>query len=289
MTMAAPEPAPKWRNALNWAPVGLAVCAAAMLGGTALLRDGGVGALLASHEGVGPRVVISLAVSLLFGGAVIGFSQRNAPFNPRTLRNFVVLNAVFLGVLALGVWSYHALAGAVTSGAVDGSANTALILGLVLLGLAILCSLVVAAAHARAGFITDEQAADTRERSRATIYSAIWMAAMGLTLVLLCLARPAGAVSPAIALAGSVVLLGIATAAGLATRPLLDELWLTLSRESGSWAFHLLFVVGGSWTIVAHLGFVGAPSPLDWLTLLTLSVFAASLIAIARRGLLKAR
>jgi hypothetical protein len=74
-----------------------------------------------------------------------------------------------------------------------------------------------------------------------------------------------------------------------ATRPLLDELWQTLSRESGSWAFHLVFVIGGGWAILAHLGFVRAPSPLDWLTLLTLSVFAASVIAVSRRGLLKPR
>ena len=62
-----------------------------------------------------------------------------------------------------------------------------------------------------------------------------------------------------------------------------------MSRETGNAAFYLIVVIGGGWAILAHLGFVPAPAPLDWLTMITLTMFAASFIVVGRRGLLKRR
>jgi hypothetical protein len=49
----------------------------------------------------------------------------------------------------------------------------------------------------------------------------------------------------------------------------------------------LIVAIGGGWSILAHLCFVLAPTPLDWLTMFTLIMFAASFIAVGRRGLLQ--
>ena len=118
-------------------------------------------------------------------------------------------------------------------------------------------------------------------------YSLVVIAAMGLMLVLLSLAGPAGPLSPGVALAGVAVLLGIQAGLTLVIWPRIDELSQTLSRETGNAAYYLIVIVGGGWAILAHLGFVPAPAPLDWLTMLTVIMLAASLIAAGRRGLLQ--
>lgn len=283
MALAANELMPKWRNALTWAAVGFVFLGLVMLGAVALLQDGGVSAVIESGK------IAVMAAALIFATMLVGFSKRNSPLGPRTLRNFLLSNAVALAIFALAAWGYGALAGTVSPGAMGVSAKVALVVGTALFGLGVLCVAVVTAAHSRGGFLDPEQAEDTREQGRATIYSAIWMAATGLTLALLSLAGPGGALSPTIALAGSAVLLGIATVATFAVWPLLDELSQAMSREAGNAAFYLIFAIGGGWAILAHLGLVRVPTPLDWLTMLVVTSFAASIIAIGRRGLLKPR
>lgn len=59
----------------------------------------------------------------------------------------------------------------------------------------------------------------------------------------------------------------------------------TLSHETGSLAFYLVLGLGGGWALLAHLGFAAAPAALDWLTLFIVLLFAASVIAVARRNL----
>jgi hypothetical protein len=289
MTMTANEPVPTWRNALSWAVIGFVFCGFVVLGAIALPHDGGVAGFL-DTDAVRPKgALVSIAAALIAAAVVVGFSQRKAPVSSRTLCIYLFSNVLALGGFALAAWSYGRLAGTASPGAIDGSAKVALIVGLALLVLALACLLIVAAARWGVGLLTADQTEDTRERARAIVYSAIWMAATGLTLMLLSLAGPGGPVSPTTALAGSVGLLGVGTAVGFATRGLLDELWQALSRETGSAGFHLIYVIGGGWAILAHLGFAPAPTPLDWLIMLTLIVFAASVIATARRGLLKAR
>jgi len=287
--MAGDQQASHWRNALSWTAVGFVVCALTMLGAIAVLQPGGMPALFDRGAADPGRIVVSLAAALILDSAVIGFTQRNSPFTRRTLRNFVLINILFLGMLALAAWGYHALADGILVGAMDLSARIALILGLTLTGLAVLSLAVVVAAHLPGSFLTDEQAEDTRDRRRVTLYSAAWMAAMGLTLTLLSLATPGGPVSPPTALAGSAALLGIATAADFAIRPLLDELWQALSRESGNAAFQIVFFLGGGWAILAHLRFVRAPAPIDLVTLYIAVSLIAGTVAVGRRGLLKPR
>jgi len=59
-----------------------------------------------------------------------------------------------------------------------------------------------------------------------------------------------------------------------------------LSYETGNMAFYLTLVVGGGWALLAHLRFVAAAAPLDWLTMLTAVSFVAGVITAGRRKLL---
>jgi hypothetical protein len=90
-----------------------------------------------------------------------------------------------------------------------------------------------------------------------------------------------------VALVGVAVLLGIEIALTRMIWPLIDELSQTLSREAGNAAYYLIVLLGGGWAILAHLGFAPAPASLDWLTMFTVIVLAASMIAAGRRGLLR--
>lgn len=126
-----------------------------------------------------------------------------------------------------------------------------------------------------------------RERGRLFLCSFTWTAALGLLLIVLGLAGPRGLLPPAAALAGALSLIAILTALGLAVWRLSDELGRTLSHEAGNMAFYLILVLGGGWSMLAHLGFVAAPAALEWLAMITVLLFAASFIAVARRKLLR--
>ena len=109
---------------------------------------------------------------------------------------------------------------------------------------------------------------------------------VGLLLIVLMLARPAGVLSPAAAVVGALVLIAVLTVLGIAVWRLMDELDRTLSHEAGNMAFYLILALGGGWAMLAQLGFVAGPAPLDWLTLFTVLMFVASFVAVGRRRLL---
>ena len=218
--------------------------------------------------------------------AVIGFTSRKRPLSLRTFRNFVIRNAVAIGALPARPLGLQRV-GRGALGAMGASEWAAAVTGSILVFFAFLGTLAMASAHTGADLIDDEVAADElRERGRLYLYSFVWMAACGLLLIGLSLAGPGGVLSPAAALAGALVLIAVLTVLGIATWRLSDELGRTLSHETGNMAFYLILVLGGGWAMLAHLGFVAAPAPLDWLTMFTVLLFAASFIVLGRRKLL---
>jgi energy-converting hydrogenase Eha subunit E len=86
---------------------------------------------------------------------------------------------------------------------------------------------------------------------------------------------------------GALVLIAVLTVLLIAAWGLSDELGRTLSHETGNMAFYLILVLGSGWAMLAHLGFVAAPAPLDWVTLFAVLMFAASFIAAGRGKLLR--
>lgn len=277
MAMATDEPRQQRRNFAAWSAVAapfylLVIMAASLIveGMIAMPRSSDVAAIL--------------GLSLLFSTAVVGFSSRKRPVSLRAFRNFVIQNLMALSVFLLVIWCFSQA----DSGALSTSKQAAAALGAALVAIALLGTLGLASTRTGVDLVEDEDAAeDMRERFRLFLYSLIWLAAYGLLLIGLSLAGPGGVLPSDAALAGALVLIFILAILGIATWRLSDELMRTLSYETGNMAFYLLWAVGGGWAILAHLGLVIEPTPLDWLTMSAFFLFAASFIAVGRRKLLR--
>jgi len=283
MKVATDGHKPKWRNALAWAAIGFLLYGFTMLAGITLLHHGGLAAVFKSRE-----TDAILLLALLVATGMAGLGQRNLAVNQRNFRNLLIWTWTSVGIFALVMWGLGTFVGRPWLKAMSVSATIALWVGLVLFFLAILGLLHVMAARTRTQLLTEEQSEAILERIRALSYGLLGVAAMGLTLVALSLVGPGGPLPRGIALASVLILLVIRVVLSFAIRPMLDELSKTVSRETGYGAFYLIVVIGGGWAILAQLHFAAAPAPLDWLTMLTLAMFAASFIAAGRRGLLSA-
>jgi len=174
-------------------------------------------------------------------------------------------------------------------GSLDVSREIAALIGMVYIFTAAVVGAGVASPSIGASFLNVEDSDELREQRRLLGASAVSMLATGLALVLLALAQPVGIVPPAAALALAVALLAVVTVLGITQRRAMDELMRRVSLEGGSLAFYLTAMVGGGWAMLAHLGFAGAPAPLDWLTLFAGLLLVAAFITCAKRGLLAPR
>jgi hypothetical protein len=279
--MATGEHGQQWRNALTWIAIGFITYGLVMAAAVTLLRHGGLPDALKS-----PGTSSMLALSLSLASLMSGLGQRYVPVNPRKFANFLIWNGAGISLVALMIWGLDTSVGGAALKALNRSATIALWVGLVLCLLAAVGLLHVAAARARPRLLSAEQSETILERTRALIYGFLAIAAMGLTLVVLSLAGPGGPLSPVAALVAVLVLIVIRATLSIKTRPLQDELGKAVGRETGVGAFYLILVIGGGWSALAQLGFVPALAPLDWLTLLTVTMFIASFFAAGRRGLL---
>ena len=277
--MVESMPMPKWRNFAAWSAAGAIFYTLTVWSFSALLHKDSMSAIFRSTQ-----VVALLGLALIASTAVTGFSNRKRPISPRTVRNFVIQNAVAAIACLFVIWGFSALA---RGGGVGVSEWAAAVTGATLILIACVGTLAVASAHTSASFVDDEAAReDMRERGRLFLCSFAWTAACGLWLLLLALAGPGGPVSPTAALAGALALIAVLTALGIAAWRLSDELGRTLSYETGNMAFYMVLVLGGGWAMLAHLGFVIRLAPLDWLNLFVVLLFAASFIVVGRRKLL---
>jgi hypothetical protein len=252
-----------------------------VLGAAMLIQDETFGGKLPSM-----KVAAQLALALIVSVGLIGFSMRKRSMNFRSLRNFLVGDAVGILLCLLMLWAFSTLYRAGALGTMGGSEWVAAVTGSALLVFACLGMFSLASVRLGANLIDPDAAEDMRERSRLVLVSFVWMAASGLLLIVLGLSGPGSLLSPMAALAGTLVLAAILVVLGIAAWRLTDELGRTLSHETGNMAFYLILVLGSGWTILAHLGFAAAPAPLDWVTMFTLLLFAASVIATGRRRLL---
>jgi hypothetical protein len=161
------------------------------------------------------------------------------------------------------------------------SEGLAATVGLALIGF----GLIAAALRTSARFLDDsEEADDLRREGRALLLGAGAQIAAGSSLILLSIAGPGRLVPPAGGLAGALSLNVLATILVAVRSRGLDELNRTVARESGHLAFAWFSTVGGTWAMLAHLDFVAAPAPLDWLTMFSGFSFVAGLVALARKG-----
>ncbi|MCW3846977.1 hypothetical protein OF829_06975 [Sphingomonas sp. LB-2] len=286
MAIAKDMPGPAWRNVAAWSGVGAVVYFLILWAGALIVNGEGVVGIFRAMLG-SQRLAATLGGSLVLAVAVTGFSSRKRPLNLRTLRNFMIHNVMAITAFLLAIWGFTRLNGAGALGAMGSSTWAAFVTGVTLIVIACMGTLALASVHTRADLVEDEAVAEEmHDRGRLFLCSFTWIAACGLLLIVLGLAGPGRLVSPQAALMGAVALIAILAVLGIVSWRLSDELGRTLSYETGNMAFYLIWVLGSGWAILAHLGFVAAPAPLDWLTLFVILLFAASFIVLGRRRLL---
>jgi hypothetical protein len=146
--------------------------------------------------------------------------------------------------------------------------------------------LTAAAQRASARFLrVAAEAEELRREGQALLLGAGALVASGSSMILLAVAGPDRLVSPVAGLTVAVVLTAIAMVLVAVRRRSLDELGRIAERDSGHLAFKWFTLVGGSWAILAHLGFVAAPTPLHWLSMIWAFSFAGGILAAARKGI----
>jgi len=148
--------------------------------------------------------------------------------------------------------------------------------------------IVVGAASPRVGarFLNVQDADDLREQARVLLHSGAAMLLWGIALIALALAAPEGPMPQSAALVVGVGGLVIGTVVSMVIYRDMDELMLAVNLEGGAISYALVFMVVGTWAMLAHLGYVAGPQPLDLLTLFYVLVLVASFIAVGRRGML---
>lgn len=281
MAMANDEPLPKWRNFAAWSAAGALFYALSVWGASALLQADAIGTMLRSSE-----VAAKLGLGLVLAMACVGFSSWKRPISFRAFRNFMISSTAAVLVCLLVVWGFRTFVGVDALAGMGASQWAAVVIGVALVLFALLGVLIVAIAYGGGHLMEADTANDLRERGRLFLCSFAWMVASGLLLVVLGLAGSGGVLAPAAAVAGALALVAVLIVLGIGVWRLSDELARTLSNEAGNMAFYLILLLGGGWATLAHLDFVAAPEPIDWLTLFTVIMFAASVIATGRRKLL---
>lgn len=142
-----------------------------------------------------------------------------------------------------------------------------------------------AAMRASARFVADsDEAADLRQEGSALLLGAAALIAAGASLIVLSMAGPGRPVLPFAGAVSAISLNALATILVTIRWRRLDELNRTAARDAGYLAIGWLTLFGGTWAILAHVGLVGAPTPLDWLTMMGGFSFVSGLVAFARKG-----
>lgn len=186
----------------------------------------------------------------------------------------------------LGLFRLHDAGGL---GEISPSGMIACVAGAVYILLGLQVSLGLALPALGAKMLNVEDAEDLQEQRRMLAFAAGAMVAWGAALVVLALGRPGGVMPATTALAAVLSLFALSVLLTILMWRRMDELMKVMSRECGNLSFYLALVAGGGWAMLAHLGFTGAPAPLDWLTMFTALPLLASFLAVGRRGLLLPR
>ena len=169
------------------------------------------------------------------------------------------------------------------------SVEVAVLVGLIYIVTALAVTVGILSPKAGARFLNVEDAEELEEQRSMLILSAIGMGAAGAALVVVALGGSAGLIDPTVALIVYAVLAVIAVWVSLKSWKLQDELMRAIGSESGALTFYLVVAVGGTWALLAHLGFTAAPQALDWLSMFWGLLLLACFIVIGKRGMLVMR
>lgn len=208
---------------------------------------------------------------------------------PRWVRKLLIPASI--GAV-LGYAASAAMLSYIDSAAVDGLSVSAMIAAVVGVLYAVIgLTIMLGTANPRLGarLLNVEDADELREQKKVLTLSAAAMLLWGVALLALALAAPGGPLPQAAALAVSGGGLVVGVGLSVMVYRIGDELMLAVNLEAGALSYGLLLLVVGLWAMLAHLGYVAAPAPLDLLTLFYVLVLVASSIAVGRRGMLAIR
>lgn len=148
----------------------------------------------------------------------------------------------------------------------------------------------VAAPRAGAQLLNVADADELREERAGMLRSVATMAVLGVTLVLLALARTqdfmAGPVPAEVAMTALLATLVGGAIASWRWQGQFDELNRQLGLEGCFWAFCLSWVLLTLWAAADFLGLGMTLTPIDVITTLAATMLAGSFIAIGRRGMM---
>jgi hypothetical protein len=147
----------------------------------------------------------------------------------------------------------------------------------------------LAAPRAGAKLLNVGDAEELVEDRPKLLSSALYMGWIGVTLLLLALARTpdfaAGIVAPGVALAALAVLMVVSLLSYTWMRSY-DEFDRQLGLEGASWAFLIAAGVLLPWAAFDALGWNAPLASLDVIAVLAISLIAGSFVAVARRGMM---
>lgn len=219
--------------------------------------------------------------------------EDKSPATPSGMPKWVrkLLIPMLIGAVA-GFAASAALFELLESDLVGGLSESATIAALVgMLYAVISLGIIVGVASPRLGarFLNVEDADELREQKRILNFSGGAMLLWGVALMALALAAPEGPLPKTAALVIGVSGLALGTVLSIPAYRLSDELMRAVNLEAGALAYGLVVLVVGLWAMLAHLGYAGAPAPLDLLSLFYVLMLLASFIVIGRRGMLVPR
>lgn len=199
-----------------------------------------------------------------------------------------MLVGAFIGGAAMA--AVLAVAG---SDLLDAMGPSRLALGAVGVVYALMAALVgfgLAAPRAGAVLLNVGDADELRDERRGMIRSTVTMAAIGLVLVLLALARgpgfAAGPVPPGVAMGLLLIAFSGGAIASWRWRNDFDELNHQLGLEGCFWAFCLSWALLTLWGAADFLGWGVTLMPIDVVTTLSAMMLIGAFVAIGRRGMM---
>ncbi len=216
-------------------------------------------------------------------------SEDETPATPRWVRKLLIpasIGAVAGFAASAGMMRY------IDSAAVGGlnlSATIAALVGVLYAVIGFGIAFGTASPSLGARFLNVEDADELREQKQVLSLSGAAMVLWGAALLALALAAPDGPVPQAAALAIGAGGLLLGTVLSVLVYRASDELMLAVNLEAGALSYGLVLLVVGGWAMLAHLGYLAAPAPLDLLSLFYVLVLLASFIAVGRRGMLQIR
>ena len=216
-------------------------------------------------------------------------SEDETPATPHWVRKLLI--PALLG----GVAGFAATAGMVrlvgseAVGGLEKSATIAAVVAVLYLMIGLMVALGTVSPQVGAKFLNVEDADELREQKAVLTLSGTVMVLWGAALLALALAAPDGPLPQTLALVIAAGGIGIGTVLSVKAYRLSDELMLAVNLEGGALGYGIVFAAVGGWAMLAHLGYVAAPGPLDLLSAFYMLGLLASFIAVGRRGMLTVR